>query len=91
MTEQVRAEVRQVPSSSEGGAFQTFSLLIPAGRHWQMNNGRVADVFIYSPTDDELRSIVEAARSEIRRRHNFAHPRPCADCDVIDIAKEATQ
>lgn len=91
MNEQIKAEVRQIPSeSSPAGVFQTFDLLIPPGRHWQMDNAhRGASVTIYCPTDDELRAIVVAARGEIKRRHELAHPRPCADCDSSDPVAHA--
>ena len=69
MDKQCVADVRQVPSKGPGGAFQTFDLVIPQGRHWQID-GNVSQtrVFIYKPTNDELLSIVNAAQGELIRR-----------------------
>ena len=72
MDKQFVANVRQVPSKeASSGEFQTFDLVIPQGRHWQVD-GNVSQtlVFVYKPTNDELRSIVAAAQGELNRRRD---------------------
>lgn len=79
MGESARAEVRQIPSDSRGKAFQTFDLLVPAGRHWQVDGGfKETRMFLYCPTNEELQSIAIAARGELDRRR---------DAEVAEIDK----
>ena len=70
-TKPTTAEVRQIGSGDKRlEPFETFDILLPINRHWQMYGSIDGAKFtLYRPEDQELISISAAALGEIVRRH----------------------